>query len=99
MAHLIPPASSGFPVDVTAEATLGRPLGVVKFAATPGRGAYRLLLEAVATTHADFTDLLFLQSTTPAETETRARIIGTVRSVTRAFFDKTLKRIGSALGL
>jgi hypothetical protein len=34
MAHLIPPASSGFPVDVTAKATLGRPPGVVKFAAT-----------------------------------------------------------------
>ena len=56
-----------------------------------GRGAYRVLLEAAATTHADFTDLPFLQSTTPAETETRARIIGTVRSITRAFFDKTLK--------
>jgi len=56
-----------------------------------GRGAYRVLLEAAATTHADFTDLPFLQSTTPDEAETRARIIGTVRSVTRAFFDKTLK--------
>lgn len=32
MAHLIPLASSGFPVDVTADATLWRPLGVVKFA-------------------------------------------------------------------
>jgi predicted dienelactone hydrolase len=58
-----------------------------------GRGAYRVLLEAAATTHADFTDLPFLQSTLPAETEIRARIIGTVRSVTRAFFDKTLKRL------
>jgi len=32
MAHLIPLASGGFPVDVTAETTLRRPLGVVKFA-------------------------------------------------------------------
>ena len=32
MAHLILLASSGLPVDVTAEATLWRPLGVVKFA-------------------------------------------------------------------
>jgi hypothetical protein len=35
MAHLIPLASSGFPVDVTAEATLRRALGVVKFAVHP----------------------------------------------------------------
>ena len=32
MAHLIPLASSGFPVDITTEATLRRSLGVVKFA-------------------------------------------------------------------
>ena len=58
-----------------------------------GGGSYRVLLEAGpgTTTHADFTDLPFLQSTTAAETETRARMLGTTRLLTRAFFDKTLK--------
>jgi predicted dienelactone hydrolase len=56
-----------------------------------GRGGYRVLIEAAPTTHGDFTDLPMLQSTTAAEMETRARMLGTVRLVTRAFFDKTLK--------
>jgi predicted dienelactone hydrolase len=57
-----------------------------------GGGAWRVLIEASpnTTTHADFTDLQFLQSATAAETDMRARMLGTVRVVTRAFFDKTL---------
>ncbi len=43
------------------------------------------------TTHADFGDLPFLQSATPREAEIRAQVLGSVRTITRAFFDKTLK--------
>jgi hypothetical protein len=64
-----------------------------------GRGAYRVLIEAGknTTTHADFTDLPYLQATTAAEIETRTRMLGTARLLTRAFFDKTLKGSNGAL--
>ena len=64
-----------------------------------GGGGWRVLIEAGpgTTTHADFTDLPLLQSTTDAEAETRARMLGTVRLLTRAFFDKTLKNSNHAL--
>ena len=56
-----------------------------------GGGAYRVLIDAAKTTHADFGDLPFLQSTTPSESEARAQILESVRTITRAFFDKALK--------
>ena len=61
--------------------------------ATPAVAPIACCIEAGpgTTTHADFTDLPFLQATTAAEMEARARMLGTVRLVTRAFFDKTLK--------
>jgi predicted dienelactone hydrolase len=56
-----------------------------------GGGAYRVLIDAANTTHADFGDLPFLQSATAREAEARAQILESVRTVTRAFFDKALK--------
>lgn len=56
-----------------------------------GKGSYRVVLESKTTTHADFGDLPLLQSRDGVEAETRARVLGVVRSYTRAFFDKTLK--------
>ena len=55
-----------------------------------GGGSYRVVIESKATTHADFGDLPLLQSRDHAEAETRARVLGVVRSYTRAFFDKYL---------
>jgi predicted dienelactone hydrolase len=54
-------------------------------------GAFRVLMEAATTTHADFGDLPFLQATTPQEADVRARILDAVRRVTRSFFDDALK--------
>jgi len=56
-----------------------------------GGGAYRVLVDAAQTSHADFGDLPFLQSTTLREAEVRAQFLASVRAITRAFFDKTLK--------
>jgi predicted dienelactone hydrolase len=56
-----------------------------------GRGAYRVLIDGAKTTHADFGDLPFLQAATPAEAEARAQTLDSVRAITRAFFDETLK--------
>ena len=56
-----------------------------------GKSSYRVVLESKTTTHADFGDLPLLQSGDRAEAETRARVLGVVRSYTRAFFDKYLK--------
>jgi hypothetical protein len=64
-----------------------------------GGGAYRVLIDARpgTTTHADFGDLPFLQATTDADTEARAKMLATTRLLTRAFFDKTLKGSDTAL--
>jgi predicted dienelactone hydrolase len=56
-----------------------------------GGGAYRVLINAEKTTHADFGDLPFLQANTAEEAQVRAQILEAVRTITRAFFDKTLK--------
>ena len=56
-----------------------------------GGGAYRVLLDAASTTHADFGDLPFLQATTAHDAEVRAQILDSIRLVTRAFFDAALK--------
>ena len=56
-----------------------------------GKGSYRVVFESKTTTHADFGDLPLLQSRDRAEAETRARVLGVVRSYTRAFFDKYLR--------
>ena len=62
-----------------------------------GGGAYRVLIDAARTTHADFGDLPFLQSTTPSEAEDRAQFLESVRAITRAFFDKALKGLRAPL--
>jgi predicted dienelactone hydrolase len=56
-----------------------------------GGGAYRVLIDAANTTHADFGDLPFLQSATSREAELRAQILESIRTTTRAFFDKVLQ--------
>jgi predicted dienelactone hydrolase len=56
-----------------------------------GKGSYRVVFESKTTTHADFGDLPLLQSRDPTEAETHARVLGVVRSYTRAFFDKYLR--------
>jgi hypothetical protein len=56
-----------------------------------GGGAYRVLIDAANTTHADFGDLPFLQSATSREAELRAQILESIRTTTRAFFDKVLR--------
>jgi hypothetical protein len=55
------------------------------------QGSYRVVLDSGPTTHGDFTDLPFLGASTASEADTRARILGVVRSWTRAFFDETLR--------
>jgi hypothetical protein len=49
------------------------------------------VFESESTTHADFSDLPLLQSRDRVEAETRARVLGVVRSYAREYFDKTLK--------
>ena len=61
------------------------------------KGSCRVLLESDHTTHADFGDLPLLQSRDQAEAETRARVLGVVRSYTRAFFDKQLRGMKAPL--
>ena len=56
-----------------------------------GKGSYRVVLENKTTSHADFGDLPLLQSRDRAEAETRTRVLGVVRSYTRAFFDKYVR--------
>ncbi len=62
-----------------------------------GKGSYRVLLQSKTTTHMDFSDLPVLGARDRAEAETRARVLGVVRSYTRAFFDKYL--LGAAAPL
>jgi hypothetical protein len=62
-----------------------------------GSGSYLVVLDNKTTTHADFGDLPLLQSRDSGEAAARARILATVRSYTRAFFDKHLR--GSATPL
>lgn len=56
-----------------------------------GGGAYRVLIDAASTTHADFGDLPFLQAVTAQDAEVRAQILASIRLVTRGFFDAALK--------
>lgn len=56
-----------------------------------GKGSYRVVLERDRTTHMDFSDLPVLQARDRTEAETRVRVLGLVRSYTRAFFDKHLR--------
>jgi hypothetical protein len=62
-----------------------------------GGGSYRVVLQRTGTTHADFTDLPFVQAQSRQERAARVRILQVVRSYTRAFFDKTLRGIRSPL--
>jgi predicted dienelactone hydrolase len=57
-----------------------------------GKGSYLVVLEDKTTTHADFGDLPLLQSRDRAEAERCLRVLGVVRSYTREFFDKSLRR-------
>jgi pimeloyl-ACP methyl ester carboxylesterase len=62
-----------------------------------GKGSYWVVLENKTTTHADFTDLPLLQARDAAEADKRIRILGVVRSYTRAFFDQNLKGMKSTV--
>lgn len=56
----------------------------------PG-GAYEVVLDRTKMTHMDFTDLPLLGASTAEDAEARARVIATVRSVTLAFFEWSLR--------
>jgi hypothetical protein len=56
----------------------------------PG-GSYEVVLDRAKTTHMDFTDLPLLGAGTNEDAEARIRVIATVRSLTLAFFDGSLK--------
>lgn len=62
-----------------------------------GKGSYHIVLDNTKTTHADFGDLPLLQSRDDAEAAARARVLATVRSYTRAFFDQQLKGLPAPL--
>ena len=62
-----------------------------------GSGSIRVLLNHRTITHMDFSDLPLLGARSTAETATRARVLETVGSYTRAFFDKHLKGVRAPL--
>ena len=55
-----------------------------------GKGSYHVLLQSSSTTHMDFGDLQILGAKDRSERERRERVMGIIRSYTRAFFDKFL---------
>lgn len=60
-------------------------------------GSYHVVLQRSATTHMDFSDLQVLGAQAPAERETREQVLATVRSYTRAFFDRHIRGMRSPL--
>src|SRR5262252_7862422 len=56
----------------------------------PG-GAYEVVLDRTKTTHMDFTDLPLLGAGTEEEADARAGVVATVRSLTLAFFEWSLR--------
>jgi predicted dienelactone hydrolase len=54
-------------------------------------GSYEMVLEKSKTTHMDFTDLPLLGAGTTADAEARERVVATVRSLTLAFFERSLR--------
>ena len=62
-----------------------------------GKGCYRVVLQSKDISHMDFSDLGVLGARTPAELETKQRVLALVNSYTRAFFDRYLKATKSSL--
>jgi predicted dienelactone hydrolase len=60
-------------------------------------GGYRVSLTTEGTSHGDFGDLPILQASDAATAAARIRVMGTIRDVTRAFFDKTLRGAAAPL--
>jgi hypothetical protein len=58
-----------------------------------GGGSYRVSLNYDATTHMSFSDLPVLQAVSPAEADTRTRVLETILDYDRVFFDKTLRSV------
>ena len=56
----------------------------------PG-GAYEVVLDRTKTTHMDFTDLPLLGAGTSEDADARARVVATVRGLTLAFFEWSLR--------
>ena len=62
-----------------------------------GKGSYRVRLRSEKTSHMDFSDLQVLAARAPAEREIREQVLATVRSYTRAFFDRHIRGMRSPL--
>jgi predicted dienelactone hydrolase len=54
-------------------------------------GSYEVTLRAAETSHMDFSDLPVLGAQTQADAEARAQVLATIRSLTLAFFEQTLR--------
>jgi pimeloyl-ACP methyl ester carboxylesterase len=61
------------------------------------KGSYHVVLQRSETTHMDFSDLQVLGAQAPTERETREQVLATVRSYTRAFFDRHIRGMRSPL--
>jgi len=64
---------------------------------TVAGGAYEVGLRAAGTSHADFSDLPMLGAMTSTEADARAQVLATIRSLTLAFFEQTLRGRRSAV--
>jgi predicted dienelactone hydrolase len=62
-----------------------------------GGGSSRIVLNFAATDHMSFSDLPMLQARDNDEADMRARVFGVTRDYTRAFFDRTLRRMKAPL--
>jgi hypothetical protein len=60
------------------------------------KGAYLVVLQSNGISHIDLSDLGVLGAGTPAEQETKQRVLAVVNSYTRAFFDRYLKETKSS---
>jgi pimeloyl-ACP methyl ester carboxylesterase len=60
------------------------------------KGTYLVVLQSNGTSHMDFSDLGVLGARTPAEQETKQRVLAVVNGYTRAFFDRYLKEAKSS---
>jgi hypothetical protein len=60
-------------------------------------GSYEVTLRAAQTSHMDFSDLPVLGAQTQPDAEARAQVLATIRSLTLAFFEQTLRRKPSLL--
>jgi predicted dienelactone hydrolase len=60
-----------------------------------GGGSWRVILDRQATTHMDFSDLPLIGAFGGPDAEARVGVIQIIRSLTRAFFDKTLRGLSA----